>query len=381
MKVAGYVGIMAASLFLLSTLLLTECPETRGDRTAETGQDRTREQGESAPAEPKATTQPKAAPIFYPPLPSRPRLQFLTGFSDATKWTGRGGRERAGAKFDMPYGLGVRGGKLYICDVGAKVVHILDLKNKTCGTLGKPGQLKNPVNITFGPGGLAYVCDTRHRKVAVFDARDTFVKYLGDPDKCAPIDLAIMGKELLIADVANGEVEVWSAGGKFLRVLAQKGKEPGQLNRPTNLAVTPDRSIAVSDTTSSVVNVYDRKGKYLRSVGAPGDLPGFFARPKGLAVDANGILYVVDAQWQSVQMFSPKGKFLMLFGEPGRTPGSMSIPACIIIDKTLLPLFASYVDPSFKADYLVFVSNQYDKNKIGVYAFGRRPLGQLKGRN
>jgi len=370
MKTAGCVGVMAASVLVLLTLLLSGGPQARGDQPTETGK--------PVSTKPKATSQPKAQPIFYPALPGRPRLQFLTGFGDMARWVGKDDGGPAAAKFDMPYGLGVRDGKLYICDVGTKVVHVLDFTNKTYGMLGKPGQLKNPVNITFGPGGLAYVCDTSLGKVVVFDAKDTFVKTLGDSDKCAPIDLAIIGKELVIADIANGEVVVWSQEGKALRVLAGKGKEPGQLTRPTAVAITSDGHIAVTDSVASIVNVYDLKGKYLRSVGGPGDGPGLFGRPKGLAVDAGGMLYVVDAMWQTVHVFSPKGEELMTFGEDRNTPASMSIPACIVIDKTLLPLFASHVDPSFKANYLVFVSNQYGKNMIGVYAFGSRRQDEKK---
>lgn len=331
--------------------------------------------------------------IYYPKAPDLPRLQFLTSFSDTETWVGDKADDEGGStfsdflfgkeagkstivRFSMPYGLGARDGKLYICDLGRKMVHVLDLKNRTHSRLGEKGQIKRPVNITFGPNGRAYVCDTKIGKVAVFDAQDKFVRYMGDPKKCVPIDLEILGDELIVADVANAEVEVWDSEGKFLQVLARKGNLPGQLKVPSNLAITSEGHILVSDTAASIINVYNRKGTYLRSVGAPGDRAGFFARPKGLAIDDSGIVYTVDAHWQYVQLFSPEGGLLMYFGGPKPTPDGLSIPAGIIVDKTLLPMFQSYVDPDFKAEYLVFLTNQYGNNKICVYAFGKSKTGK-----
>lgn len=335
--------------------------------------------GGNKPSKPEAVT-------YYPPAPDPPRLQFLTSFSNAGDLIGDGKEgqssflefivgteddQTAAAEIRKPYGLAMRDGKIYICDIGAGAVHVIDLKGKTHSRLGKRGQLKNPVNITFAPDGTAYVCDTQRHQVAVFNARDQFVKYLGDPKQCMPIDLAILGDELIVADVAGGEVEVWSKEGKFLELLAKKGKLPGQLLMPTNLAIGLDGHIFVTDTGSSIVNVYNRKGSYLRSIGAPGDRPGFFARPKGLAMDAKGVIYVADSHWQNVQLFAPTGGLLLYFGGVSAKPWGLGLPAGLAIDTTCLPMLRSYVDKDFEPEYLLFLANQYGKNKICIYAFGK----------
>lgn len=336
---------------------------------------------------------PDEPKIFYPKAPDLPRLQFLTSFSNTGGWASPANDEggfslldfvlgtKAGAadfdvEIDMPYGLGVRDGKLYVCDVGIKVVHVIDMKNRAYKRLGNKRILKNPVNITFAPDGTAYVCDTGISRVAVFDKEDKFVKYLGSARYCAPMDVAIRGDELIVANVRKTTIEAWGKDGKIHDELAKGGELPGQLTRPTNVAVAPDGRIFVADTGASVVNVHDREGTYLRSFGAPGDRPGFFARPKGIAIDDEGIVYVVDAQWQNVQMFAPSGGFLLLFGGASNKRGGMSIPACVIIDKTMMPLFERYIDPDFKAEYLLFMSNQYGANKVAVYAYGKSRTGK-----
>ncbi len=331
------------------------------------------------PAEP-------SAPIFYPPPPDPPRLQFLTSFSDPRPWSppkrssfaefivGTGPAKKK-AHIRSPYGIAATYGKIYICDIGVSRVHVVDIGAKTYSTLGEDDTLKRPVNITIGPDGTKYVCDTSLAKVVLFDANDRFAGQLGDPAKCVPSDLAIHGDELFVIDIAGAEVEAWSKKGKFLRHIARKGTKPGELRLPTNLAVDPRGRIFVTDTMASIVNIYSRRGQYLGSVGGPGDRTGFFWRPKGIAVDPKGILFVADAHWEFVQVFAPDGRVLMDFGGASAKPEGMGMPAGIAIDRTSLPAFRHLVHKDFEPEYLLFVVNQFGKHKIGVYAFGKSRTG------
>ncbi len=318
--------------------------------------------------------------IFYPPPPEAPRLQFLTSFSDLRAQPPSQsrfaefivGEERAQrAQIRTPYGIAARDGKVYICDLGAGRVHVVDIAAEKCTRLGNAKVLKLPVNITIDADGTRYVCDTKLAKVAVFDANDRFVRHLGDPGKCVPSDLAIYGGELFVTDIAAAEVEAWSKDGKFLRHIARRGTKPGQLRLPTNLTIGPGGRIFVTDTIASVINIYDRGGRYIGSVGGPGDRPGSFVRPKGIAIDPEGIVFVADAHWEVVQIFSPEGRLLMFFGGRSDKPEGMGMPAGIAIDRTSLPAFSHLVDEDFEAEYLLFVANEFGKNKIGVYAFGK----------
>jgi hypothetical protein len=162
-----------------------------------------------------------ASPIFYPPAPDPPRLQFLMSFSSAQGWSQRKASfsdfivgQEASVEGDItaPYGLAARDGKVYICDLGNRTVHVVDMAKKAYAKLGGSKLLQNPVTITIAADGTKYVCDTGLRKVAVFDAQDRFVRFLGDPAKCNPSALAIYGEELFVTDVGGAEVEVWTAG-------------------------------------------------------------------------------------------------------------------------------------------------------------------------
>jgi sugar lactone lactonase YvrE len=318
--------------------------------------------------------------VFYPPAPDPPRIQFLMSFSDLEKWSRSGSSfsdfivgdtDDSSTEIKAPYGIAARDGKIYICDVGLGKLHVIDMVNKDYGQLGEPGQLRKPVNITIAPDGTKYVCDTMVRQVAIFDANDQYVRHIGDPSSCNPIDLAILGNELIIADIADSEVEVWSMDGELLRHIARKGSGPGQLRLPTNLEVSPDGQIFVTDTASSIVNVYDPQGNYTRSVGAPGDRPGFFARPKGITIDSEGIIYVADSQWERIQVFEPQGRLLMAFGGASTRPEGMGMPAGLATDATSLSAFSQYLEDDFEPTYLLLLANQFGLNKISIYAYGR----------
>lgn len=325
--------------------------------------------------------------IFYPEAPDLPRLQFLTSFDNVSAWAKEQssfaefvvGREKKSGKqgeIHSPYGIAARNGKLYICDLGPQVVHVVDLANKTYAPLGRPGQLEMPVNITIAPDGTKYVCDTGKKQVAVYDAQDQFVKYLGNPNACVPHALGLYKDELVVADVAHGQIQIWNKEGKVLRTFSSKGEGPGQMESPTNLAVAPDGRIFVADTVGSKIHVWGIDGKFRGNVGAPGDRPGFFARPKGLIIDPAGLLYTTEAQFEKIQVFTLEGQLLLVFGEGGPKPDNLGMPRGLAIDASTIPFFASYIDKSFKPEYLLFVANPFGKGKkIGVYAYGKSVTG------
>jgi hypothetical protein len=325
-------------------------------------------------------------PIFYPPPPDVPRLQFLMSFSDADEFVTRtssfadiitGKKAESSHAIKNPYGIAVTNGKIYVCDLGRFMVQVIDVVNKKYSVLGTPEQIESPMNITIDSDGTKYVADSRKRMVAVFDAEDRFVRHMGDPTRCAPSDVAISGNTLFVTDALGGRVEVWSRDGTFQRAFAGKGRGPDQLQTPTNLAIGPDGNIYVVDTELEMVKVFSPEGKFLRTIGQPGDRPGFFARPKGIAISPQGHVYVADAQWEVIQIFTTEGQLLLYFGGAHPGPQGMGLPAGVCLDATSIDAFRSYVHQDFEPEYLLFVANEFGNHKIGLYAFGHPKEGRV----
>src|SRR6266568_6921532 len=81
----------------------------------------------------------KPAPVFFPPAPDEPRVQFLKEISGSTDVAGTkkkeffslGAEEDTGTPIVKPYGLRYAGGKLYVCDSqGPPSVIIIDFRQK-----------------------------------------------------------------------------------------------------------------------------------------------------------------------------------------------------------------------------------------------------------
>jgi len=323
--------------------------------------------------------------VYFPAPPDAPRLQFLTSISEGsavsraqkkgsfTDWVvGTEPEKASSTRFASPYGVDARNGKIYVCDVAADRVHVVDMIAKTYKTLGEEGAILNPVNIKIDDNTeMRYVCDSGKRQILVFDRNDQFVRAIGTPTEWTPVDVTVAENNVYVCDVIGGQVWVKSKTGEAIRTISRKGDGPDELSMPTNLELGPDGNLYVVDSLQQIVKIFNKEGQFLGTVGGPGRTIGGFARPKGIALDDQGVTYVADSQWDVVQLFNPQGQLLMVFGEPGTEPHSMGLPAGLAIDRTSVSAFREYLAPNFQAEYLLFVVNQFGKNKLAIYAFGR----------
>lgn len=315
--------------------------------------------------------------IIYPTPPDTARIQFLTAFSSSEKTAGK---QTAMQRFifgespvkpiKKPYGIAVHGGKIYICDTGLGIIEIIDLEKNTFRYFDPPGpgKLKLPLNCDVDAAGRLYVADGVRLQVVVFDENGKYLNAFGETDKFKPTDVCVSGDKIWVANIKNNNVLVYSKETyALLQTLpgVELG-EPGFLYSPANLYVANGK-VYVSDIGDFKVKVYDLEGNFLRSIGSNGTSPGQFVRPKGISVDKEENLYVVDASFENTQIFDREGRVLLFFGGPYKGPGDMWLPAHIEIDYDDLKYFQKYVDPAYKLNYLIFVTNQYGPDKVNVY--------------
>jgi len=322
----------------------------------------------------------KEAPVFFPPAPELPRVQYLTSFSGLKDIEGQSAfnrfvvGEKQDTRLDKPYGVAVYDGKLYVCDTN-NTVAVFDLKRKRFGPLKGaigPGTLRQPLNISIEADGTKYVADPVRGQIVAFDKNDEYLKAYGMPGAWRPVDAVPFGDRLYVADVANGLVKIFDKeSGERLKVIGDKGAPSERLDRPTNLAFDRDGYLYVTDVGRFQVVKFDRDGHFKRTFGMPGDNLGHFARPKGIAVDREERLYVVDASFNNVQLFNKEGRLLMFFGRSGDKPGALLLPAGVTIDYDNLQYFQQYVQPDFRAEYLIFVTSQFGSRLVNVLAFGQ----------
>ncbi len=339
--------------------------------------------------------QQTSKPVFFPPPPEVPRLQFLKSFS---------GPEDLGAvttsafeKFVLgkpetvdgittPYGIAIFEGKLYVCDVGKRMVEVLDLENRTFSYLTKDRRLTNPVNIFIDDDGTKYIADPTAGSIFVFDRNDNLIAMFGQESKINPIDVVVRGTRCYVTDFGSNQVVVLDkTTGKEITRIGEESKRQGQaeplgelpageFSLISDLALDQQGNIYVTDKAGARITQFDESGIFKRTIGRLGDNIDEFVRPKGIAIDKESRIWVVDAATEVAKIYNQQAQLLLFFGLPGNEPGMMNLPAKIILDYDNVEFFQQYAVDEADIEFLVLVSNQYGLNKVSVYGFGRFPV-------
>ena len=322
-------------------------------------------------------------PVFFPPAPDKPRLQFLKSFSGPEDIGAP--RPSAFERFILgepetkegigkPYGIAIFEGKLYVCDVGRRMVEVLDLVNHTFGYLTRDRRLMNPVNIYIEADGTKYVGDPTAGAVFVFDRNNTLKAMFGRELNIAPVDVVVRGQQCYITDFNSNQIVVLDkTTGKEVTRIGKEGEEEGQFKLISDLALDEEGNIYVTDKVNARITEFDKSGIFLRTIGKLGDYAADFVRPKGIAIDNDGRIWVVDAAPEVAKIYNREGQLLLYFGLPGNRPGMMNLPAAIALDYDNVELLQEYAVEGANIEFLVLVSNQFGLNMVNIYGFGNFP--------
>jgi sugar lactone lactonase YvrE len=336
------------------------------------------------------------SPVFFPPAPDEPHIQYLTGINSSDDigvpkkksgislfLTGQDNSEII-KKIGKAYGVVVHKGKIYTVEgMNARV----DIIDPVAGTFESPiglknpnGMLKYPVNLTLDEKDNLYVADTARRDIVVYDAQGNFSRAFPnrvyDP-KSKIVDVKYYNGKLFALDMTVGRIRVLDPkDGSQLGELGYIEKPNQSVRLPGNLAIDDTGNLYVSNIGNNKVIKYDQDGNYLGTFGGSGDTVGSFAKPKGVAVSPEGYIYVVDGGTNVVQIFDGQFRPLTYFGWPGLPHGSLNGPAGIAVsaDPGHLAWYQKFAAPGFKIEHLIFVVNQFGQEfcvpRITIYGVG-----------
>ena len=333
----------------------------------------------TTPLTEKAQARP---PVFYPPLPNPPRIQYLNTYSSLAdlRQPVSGfldfilGEDKDNAGVSKPYGAAIYDGKIYVIDTrgpGYAVFDLVGRKYKLVSGSGG-GQMQKPINIAIDKNGTKFVTDTGRLQVLAFDANDSFLRAYGKTGEFKPAGIVVDDDNLYVTDLQKQQVIIINKlTGNVQTRFGKAGSKAGELFFPTNITIGPNKNLYIADTGNYRIEEYSTKGEYLNSYGSVGVSLGKFARPKGVALDHDNRMYVVDAAFENVQLLDKDGNLLLFFGSPCDAPENINLPTTVFIDYDNVSLFQSHAAPGFKIEYLILVASQFGPSKVNIFGFGK----------
>ncbi len=322
--------------------------------------------------------------VFYPPLPQKPRLQYLTTITseeDIGKKQSQFQEFLLGEipplkKIDRPFDIGSVKDRIYISDRTHRKIIYIDLKEKLFNFIDdkRGGSLGDPLGMYVTKDGFKYVADSKRKQIVVFDSNDNYVKTYGSKETLnKPIDVALYENKLYVADFNKHQIVVFDKeSGDVLQIIGEEGEDEGTFYKPSHVMVDSNGHLLVNDSFNFRIQRFSPEGEFMNVIGYHGDTLGGFSRPKGIAI-ADNHLYAVDTAFENVQIFDVNsGDVLLFFGGFGEgvRPGSMWLPSGIAIDHENINYFSEFADRDFKIKYLIYVGNMLGYNKLNVYGFG-----------
>lgn len=174
------------------------------------------------------------------------------------------------------------------------------------------GELREPANAEVGSDGSVYVADTHNYRIDVFSAGGVFLRAFGKG--------------------------VSPVGGDVCTTSCRAGEEDGSagsMKLPHDVALGAGGDIFVTDFGNNRVDVFSAAGDFLYAFGKnvnagagnpdvcsascqpspPSEEAGAVQAPVGLDFDTSGKLYVTDATNRRIDVFSAAGEFLYAFGK------------------------------------------------------------------
>lgn len=227
-------------------------------------------------------------------------------------------------------------GTLFVADPGAKGVQSFDVKRGRYrlvqGT--KDAPLPSPVGLAVGARGEVYVADSALRQVLVIEpGAEAATPLMLQAEIRQPTGLAYdpFSRQLYVVDTAAHQILVFSADGKHLASIGQRGNGDGEFNFPTMIWRDAERRLYVTDSLNFRIQMFDAQGRFLGRFGRHGDGTGDLSRPKGVATDHFGHVYVIDSMFHALQVFDRDGVFLLAVGGQGRAAGEFWLPTGLFV--------------------------------------------------
>ncbi len=176
-----------------------------------------------------------------------------------------------------------------------------------------PGQIMLPFDVALAPDGSMYISDSTG--VQKFDPDGGFVRRIDEGKLPLAEGIAVGPDGRLFVTGYGAQVLVYDAEGNPAGTVGTVGEAPGQLMKPTDVAIDGAGNLYVADSGNARIEKFSPSGAHLQTIGERGSESGQFTAPRSVALDAEGRIYVGMGDDFLVQRFNPDGTYLDTFGQ------------------------------------------------------------------
>ena len=139
-------------------------------------------------------------------------------------------------------------------------------------------------------------------------------------------------KKVYVVDAGNYRVQVLNSDLTFFSAFGKKGSGRGQFNTPRGIACDSTGKVYVADGKNHRIQVFTAEGNFVTWFGKRGEL----AWPFGVAIDTSGMVYVSEQDNHRISVFSSGGQFVTSFGGKGSGIGEFKHPFGLAVDSGVL---------------------------------------------
>lgn len=182
--------------------------------------------------------------------------------------------------------------------------------------LDKDASFKLPCGVAVDEKGRIFIADCHNHCIKIISREGKFLKSFGsygskNGQLNNPTDVAISREKIYVCDKDNSRVQCFTLDGVFLNKFCFGCCK---LKRPWGLCIDIKGNIIVADTKNNRIQVFSDDGSFVTSFGVEGSRDGEFLQPYFAAVHENGNIYITDNGNHRVQVFDDSYSFLFKFG-------------------------------------------------------------------
>ncbi|XP_066297856.1 tripartite motif-containing protein 3-like [Branchiostoma lanceolatum] len=185
------------------------------------------------------------------------------------------------------------------------------------------GQFDRPIDVAVR-GDRLYVADNLNQRIQMFDMSGVFCSSFSWP---GPGSVAVQTDGTIVVRSLK-EVKTFSPSGELLHKFPLGEYCP----KPYGLAVQRDGRVVVADYGKHSIFMFEADGTLVKQVGGQGRGEGQFNQPYFVCVDKEDNIIVSDKDNDRVQVFDKNLNFQHKFGQKSRQPQDMWGPNGVSAD-------------------------------------------------